>query len=101
MGLFADGDYCLDQNGKYGIDCPEPGDPPGQRVHADIAGLFPAASGGVALDIARHLESIFHGGRITLMAGGGTLPHVVGGERTGTKFYGAAGLTALVALGAP
>lgn len=99
MGLFADGDYCIDANGKYGIDCPEPGDPPGQRVHAEVSSFFPAASGGLALDIAHHLDSFFHGGRVALMAGGGTMPHVVGGEPSGTKFYGAFGLTATVGFG--
>jgi hypothetical protein len=99
LGLFADGSYCLDANGKYGVDCPEPGDPPGQRVHAEVSSLFPAASGGLAVDIAHHLDSFFHGGRIALMAGGGTMPHVVGGEHTGTKFYAAGGLTATIGFG--
>jgi hypothetical protein len=101
FALFADGNYCLDTQGKYGSDCPEPGDPPVERVRAEANGLFPAVSGGVALDVARHLESVFHGGRVTAMAAGGTMPHVVAGQHTGTKFYGSAGLLAEISFGAP
>lgn len=101
LGLFADGHYCLDAEGKYGVDCPEPGDPPGLETDAEVDGLFPTAAGGVALDIARHLDSVFHGGRIALMGGGGTMPRVVGGEQTGTQFYAAGGLTATLSFGAP
>lgn len=100
LGLFAEGSYCIDAAGKYGVDCPEPGDPGGTLVDAEASGFFPAAAGGLALDVAHHLDSAFHGGRVALMGGGGTMPHVVGAEHTGTKFYGALGLTATVAFGA-
>ncbi len=99
MGLFAEGSYCLDSAGEYGVDCPEPGDPPGLRADAEVNSLHPAAVGGLAVDIAHHLDSFFRGGRVALMAGGGTMPHVVGGEHTGTKFYGALGLTATIGFG--
>jgi hypothetical protein len=101
LALFAEGSYCLDTNGKYAIDCPDPGDPQAERADAEVNAFFPAASGGMALDIARHLDSVFHGGRITLMAAGGAMPHVVGGEHTGSKFYGSAGLLAELSFGAP
>ena len=100
LGLFADGHYCIDRNGRYGIDCPEPGSPPGPEVDPTLRSVFPAGAAGIAIDVARHLESVFHGGRITLMGGGGTLPHMVGGVRDGTRFYASGGLTASLSFGA-
>jgi hypothetical protein len=100
FALFADGNYCLDENRRYGQDCPENAADPANRVSAEVNGFFPAVSGGIALDVARHLESAFHGGRVTALAAGGSMPHVVGGEHTGTKFYGSIGLTAEIAFGA-
>ena len=99
LGLFADGHYCIDRNGRYGIDCPEPGSPPGPEVDPTLRSVFPTGAAGIALDVARHLESVFHGGRITLMGGGGTLPHMVGGVRDGTRFYASGGATATLAFG--
>lgn len=99
LGVFADGRYCLDAAGEHGIDCPEPPATP-VLTDAEVNAVFPAAAGGLALDIARHLDSAFHGGRITVMGGGGTMPRVVGGEHTGNQFYGSLGLTAMIAFGA-
>jgi hypothetical protein len=100
LGIFADGTYCIDAAGKYGVDCPESAAPIGPTVDAEVSSLFPTAAGGLALDVARHMDSAFHGGRITVMGGGGTMPRVVGGEHTGNQFYGSLGLTAMIAFGA-
>jgi hypothetical protein len=100
LGLDASGRYCLDAQGKYGVDCPEPPDPIDNITDATVEGIFPAAVGGVAIDLGRHLDSIFHGGRITLMGGGGSMPRIVGGQQQGTQLFTAAGLTATLSVGA-
>jgi hypothetical protein len=55
--------------------------------------------GSIAIDIGRRLKGEFHGGRLALMGGGGTLPRVVGGQQEGAKPYGAAGLSLTVGFG--
>jgi len=98
-GISAKGSYCVDADRRYGIDCPNPPDPPGPRVDASAGGLYPAAVGTIAIDIGRRLKGEFHGGRIALMGGGGTMPRVVGGEQESAKPYASAGLSLTVGFG--
>lgn len=98
-GLDASGDYCLDTNGRWGVDCPDPPDP-APLTHATASGFFPSASGAIALDLARHLHGILHGGRIALHGVVGRMPRVDGGEQISGQTYTAAGLSVTLGLGA-
>lgn len=96
-GLDANGDYCLDAAGRWGVDC---GDPPVALTHATTSGFFPSAAGGIALDLARHLHGILHGGRVALHGAVGRMPHVESGEQTSAKTFTSAGLSLTLGLGA-
>ncbi|HEY3236243.1 MAG TPA: hypothetical protein VGJ84_16115 [Polyangiaceae bacterium] len=96
-GLWASGDYCLDVDGLYGVQCPNTNPLP---VHARASGLYPALTGGLALDFARHLEKFFHGGSFAVLASAGTMPAVVGKEQKSAKIYGSVGATLSLAFGA-
>jgi hypothetical protein len=96
-GLSATGAYCLDEAGNYGVDCPD-GTP--TLSNAKVSGLYPSLNAGMALDFAEHLASVFHGVRLALGAGGGTMPRVIAGEQRSPRLYAAGGATLSVALGA-
>jgi hypothetical protein len=98
-GLSAHGEYCLDERGEFGVDCPEPPDP-ATRTTADATGFYPSASGGAAVDFARHLDSFFHGGRLTLAGAAGTMPRVVSGEQQSATAYAAGQLLLSLGFGA-
>jgi len=98
-GLDANGDYCLDANGRWGVDCPKPPDT-GLRTHAEASGFYPSAAGAIALDLARHLHGVLHGGRIALHGAVGRMPRVEYGEQISAKTYTAAGLSVTLGLGA-
>jgi hypothetical protein len=95
-GISAKGTYCLDTDHRYGIDCPEP---PDSRIAASAGGLYPSGVGSVAIDVGRRLKGEFHGARIALTGGGGTMPRLVGGQQENAKAYAAAGLSLTVGVG--
>jgi hypothetical protein len=95
-GISARGSYCIDADHRYGTDCP---DPPQSRVGASAGGLYPSGIGSIAIDVGRRLDGEFHGGRIALMGGGGTMPRVIGGQQEGAEPYAAAGLSLTVGFG--
>jgi len=99
-GLDANGEYCIDANNRYGIDCPEPPDPPGRVVAASASGIYPGLVGGAALDFARGIPSLFHGVRVTGYLGGGTMPSVIEAQQTTPRGYASIGLALSVGLGA-
>ena len=99
-GLIADGEYCVDQDLRYGIDCPEPGDPPGPRMEASASGIYPTGHVGVALLLGNGLAGVFHGARITLHTVVGSMPTVVSGVQEKAEGYAALGLSFAVGLGA-
>ncbi len=94
-GLDASGHYCVGVGG-YGIDC----DGPGDAVAVDAGGFYPAGTGGVALDFGRHLDSVFHGGRLALMGSVGTQPAVKDASQQSARFYTSGGLTLTLGVGA-
>jgi hypothetical protein len=96
-GLSASGSYCLDDAGSYGVDCPD-GTP--ALTDAKVSGVYPSLNAGFALDFAQHLQSVFHGVRLALNAGGGTMPRVIAGEQRAPRLFAAGGATLSVALGA-
>jgi hypothetical protein len=97
--ISAEGEYCVGDDGRFGIDCPEPPDPQ-MRTTAEVSGLFPAISGGVAAGFGEHGDGIFHGGRVLLTAAAGTMPHVVAGEQTDAEVFVAVGLALSLSVGA-
>jgi hypothetical protein len=95
-GISAKGTYCVDSERRFGADCPEP---PASRIDASAGGLYPAGVGTIAIDVGRRLKGEFHGGRIALMGGGGTMPRVVGGQQESATPYASAGLALTVGFG--
>ena len=95
--LSAEGTYCLDAQGRYGVECP---DPPMATTTASAGGFYPTGVIGLALDGGRHLDSAFHGARLGLTVGAGRMPRVIGGDQEDGRVYTAAGLGISVALGA-
>jgi len=95
--LTADGDYCLDQSNRYGVDC---ADPPERRVSTHATGAYPALTAGVALHVAQHGASVFHGARVLALISGGAMPRVVGGEQTDSVGFASIGLALSIAVGA-
>jgi len=95
-GLDAKGDYCLDQDGRWGADCP---DPPYTLTHASVGGLYPTAGGAIAADLGRHLDGILHGARIAVHGAVGKMPRVERGEQRDAKTYTSAGLSITLGLG--
>ncbi|HEY8947177.1 MAG TPA: hypothetical protein VIM73_23195 [Polyangiaceae bacterium] len=98
-GLDAEGSYCLDPAGMFGVDCPDEIDDR-RLVHAEAGGFYPTAHLGVSLDFGRHLRSAFHGVRLGANLGGGTMPSVVAGEQRSANWFGTAGLSLTLGLGA-
>jgi hypothetical protein len=95
-GVKAEGTYCVDPQGANGVDCPNTM----QRFqNATAGGFYPAATGGVTVDVGRHFNGEFHGGRIELLVGGGTMPKVVGGAQESARGYASAGLAFSVGFG--
>lgn len=98
-GLDANGRYCVGVDGHFGVDCSDlPEDR--MRIAASAGGLYPSGHAGLSLDFARHLRSPFHGGRLALDLAGGTMPTVVSGHQDSADWYGAAGVSVTVGLGA-
>jgi hypothetical protein len=98
--LDADGEYCIDANNRYGVDCPEPPDPVGTVVSASAKGLYPGFVGGLALDIGRGIPAVFHGIRLAGYAGGGTMPTVIGAQQESARSYASIGLSIAIGFGA-
>jgi hypothetical protein len=98
-GLAADGEYCLDGQGMFGVDCPEP-PAGGTRVAVDASGIYPTGQLGVMFDLLRHRESAFHGARIGLIGAAGTMPTAVGGRQGDAEPFVSLGLLVTVGLGA-
>jgi hypothetical protein len=96
-GLSAEGTYCVgDAQGTYGIDCPEM--MPVFRT-SRAKGFYPAIVGSLTFDGGRHLKGEFHGIRLGLLVGGGTLPRVIAAAQDSARWYASAGGTLSVAFG--
>ena len=95
-GLSAEGNYCVDESARYGVDC---GDPPASLVSAEASGLYPSLTGGLALETGRHLDSVFHGVRLELLGTAGSMPQLEYGQQTSARAYYSAGAAISAALG--
>ncbi len=96
-GLSASGTYCLDAAGQYGADCPDTNANP---VRAQASGFYPSVSGTIALDIAHHLNTFFHGVRLAAQIATGTMPTVVAADQKNATSYVSSGLTFTLGFGA-
>jgi hypothetical protein len=96
-GLSANGTYCLDAAGQYGADCP---DTNANVVSARASGFYPSVSGTIALDIAHHLNTFFHGVRLAAQLATGTMPTVVAADQKDATGYVSGGLTLSLGFGA-
>jgi hypothetical protein len=98
-GVWASGDYCVDSAQRHAVDCPDPpATAPKQSASAE--GAYLALVTGVAGDIGRHFDGIFHGARLALTAAGGTMPRVVAREQQGAEFYLSGGVSLTFGFGA-
>lgn len=97
MSLDAQGEYCLDADGRWGVDC---ADPPVNTTKATADGFFPSAGGMIALDFGRHLDGILHGGRLAVHGAVGKMPRVERAEQRDSKTYTSAGLSLTLGAGA-
>jgi hypothetical protein len=95
-GLRAEGTYCVDAQGTYGVDCPDM--MPVFR-NAKAGGFYPTLTGGVAFDMGRHLNGEFHGGRLALLIAGGSMPSVIGGEQQSPRTFASAGVSLSIGFG--
>lgn len=97
-GVSADGEYCLDSQGRFGVDCPDM--PTAEDlVSVDASGIYPTGQLGLMLDVARHLDSAFHGARVGLVGAVGTMPTAVGGRQASAEPFASLGLSLTVGLG--
>ena len=96
-GLSANGTYCLDAAGQFGADCPDTNANP---VRAQANGFYPSVSGTIALEIARHLNTFFHGARLAAQIATGTMPTVVAADQKDATGYVSGGLTLTLGFGA-
>lgn len=93
--LDAHGTYCADDAG-FGVDCQQDGHD--RVIDGTARGVFPAASGSVALDIAR-AAGVFHGARLALVGATGLMPRVQDGMASSAMRYHSAGLTLTLGFG--
>ncbi|MBK9032561.1 MAG: hypothetical protein IPL61_14825 [Myxococcales bacterium] len=96
--LSVDGDYCIDVDGRYGVQCPDPPDT-GTRVSAHAGGAYPTGHVGVAAELFRHRRGWFHGGRVAAQLAAGAMPRVVGAQQTSAEGFAAFGLSVSLAVG--
>jgi hypothetical protein len=91
--IDARGEYCIDTMG-IAKDC-EVGQPPvmNTMIEGKQTGVYPAATGTVALDFAKDRDGVFDGARLALMFATGTMPLMQNGEKIDTETYASAGLT--------
>jgi hypothetical protein len=90
--IDASGSYCVDAMG-IAKDCNVDEPAMNTMIDGKQTGVYPAATGSLALDFAKGRDGLFDGARIALMFATGTMPLMANGEKTGTDTYTAAGLT--------
>lgn len=99
MALVADGDYCTDEEGRFGVDCPDDGLPV-TRQAGEVSGFYPVLGATIAGDFARHRKAIVHGLRLGLHGAIGTMPRMEYGEQGDAEAFAAFGASVTLGLGA-
>jgi hypothetical protein len=95
--LDADGEYCIDGDRGFGVECADNGLP---NTSVEAGGVYPSATAGISLEFARHLSGPLHGGALGLLASVGSMPRVRSGQQVEPAAYLAAGLSLSLGLGA-
>jgi len=90
--IDASGEYCVDAMG-IAKDCNVEDPAMNTMIDAEQTGVYPAATGSLALAVAKGRDGIFDGARLALMFATGTMPMMKDGMKTGTETYAAGGLT--------
>jgi hypothetical protein len=101
-GLAAEGRYCVDDDGRYAVECSTSaagGATTNTFARAEASGAYGAFNAAIALDFARHLGGVFHGGRLALHGAAGSMPTVASGVQGDARLYSSAGLTLSLGLG--
>lgn len=90
--IDATGQYCIDDMG-LAKDCNI--EQPAMNTMVDGAqeGIYPAATGTIALAFAKGRDGVFDGARLALMFATGTMPLMRDGLKIGTDTYASGGLT--------
>jgi hypothetical protein len=97
--LSAEGTYCVDSSGRYGVDCSDEPDDVEPQVDAEVSGLYPAFSGGVALRTFHRGRGTFHGGRVLALVSMGLMPRLEAGDQTSATAFVSGGLAVSFAFG--
>ncbi|HEY5952197.1 MAG TPA: hypothetical protein VIV40_42155 [Kofleriaceae bacterium] len=90
--IKASGEYCVDAMG-IAKDCNVEDPTMNMLINGEQTGVYPAATGTLALDVAKGRDGVFDGARLALMFATGSMPLMKDGEKTGNDTYAAAGLT--------
>jgi hypothetical protein len=90
--INASGEYCVDMMG-IAKDCNIEDPSMNTMIDGKQTGVYPAATGTLALDFAKGRDGVFDGARLGLMFATGTMPMMKDGVKTGNETYAAGGLT--------
>ena len=90
--IDASGQYCVDAMG-VAKDCNIEDPSMNTMIDGEQTGVYPAATGSVALTFAKGRDGGFDGARLALMFATGSMPIMKDGSKTGNDTYSAIGLT--------
>ena len=90
--INASGEYCVDMMG-IAKDCDVENPAMNTMIDGKQSGVYPAATGSLALDFAKGRDGMFDGARLALLIATGSMPMLANGEKTGTETYASLGLT--------
>lgn len=90
--IDARGEYCVDSMG-IAKDCEIGTQATNTMIEGEQSGVYPAATGTIALAFAKGRDGVFDGARLALMFATGTMPLMRDGAKTGDETYASAGLT--------
>lgn len=95
--ITASGTYCVDDMG-VAVDCDDVTPARNTMISGKDAGVYPAATGSLALDIGPH-HGFFDSARLAILGTAGSMPLIVNGEKQDTGAYFTLGVTLSVGLG--
>jgi hypothetical protein len=90
--IDAHGEYCVDAMG-VAKDCDVGQPATNTMIEGTQSGVYPAATGTIALAFAKGRDGLFDGARLALMFATGTMPLMQNGAKTGNETYASGGLT--------
>jgi hypothetical protein len=90
--IDASGEYCINDSG-VAEDCNVDDPSMNNMIDGTQSGVYPAATGTLALAFAKGRDGVFDGARLAVMFATGTMPMMSNGVKTGTEAYASGGLT--------